>query len=146
MNEKTAAAYAATLLRVSMGVMFLAHGFLLKFLEYGIAGTVGYFVSIGYPAFLAYLVIAAEIVGGIMLILGLKVRLVAAALVPLMIGATLEHIPNGWMFGYPKGGFEFPLFWTAALIAQVLLGEGALALGPSARRATATSFEPRLTR
>ena len=128
MNDKTAAAYAATLLRVSMGVMFLAHGFLLKFLEYGVAGTVGYFVSIGYPAVLAYLVMAAEIIGGLMLVLGIQVRLVAAAFVPLMIGATLEHIPNGWMFGYPKGGFEFPLFWTFALVAQVLLGEGALAL------------------
>lgn len=144
MNDKTAAAYAATLLRVSMGLMFIAHGALLKLLEYGIVGTVGYFVSIGYPAFLAYAVIAAEIVGGLMLILGVKVRLVAAALVPLMIGATLEHIPNGWMFGYEGGGFEFPLFWTVALVGQVLLGEGAFAVPVGSRRpATAARFEHR---
>ena len=128
MNDRTAAAYAATLLRVSMGAMFIAHGALLKLLEYGIAGTVGYFVSIGYPAFLAYVVIAAEIVGGAMLILGIRVRLVAAALLPLMIGATIEHIPNGWMFASPKGGFDFPLFGRAALVAQLLLGGGALAV------------------
>lgn len=136
MNDKTAAAYAAALLRVSMGVMFIAHGALLKLLEYGVAGTAGYFVSIGYPAFLAYVVIAAEIVGGLLLILGVKVRLVAAALLPILLGATLEHLPNGWMFAYERGGFEFPLFWTVALVAQVLLGEGALALGASPRRAT----------
>ena len=128
MNDKLYASYAALLLRVSMGVMFIAHGALLKLLEYGVAGTVGYFVSIGYPAFVAYLVIGAEIVGGLMLILGLKVRLVALALVPLMIGATLQHIPNGWMFGYQGGGFEFPLFWTVALLVQALLGNGAHAL------------------
>lgn len=135
MNDKTAAAYAATLLRVSMGVMFIAHGFLLKFLEYGVAGTVGYFVSIGYPALLAYAVIAAETLGGFMLVLGIRVRLIAAALLPIMVGATLEHIPNGWMFGNPKGGFEFPAFWTVALVAQGLLGDGALALRLQRREA-----------
>jgi putative oxidoreductase len=129
MNDKLYASYAALLLRVSMGVMFIAHGALLKLLEYGIAGTVGYFVSIGYPGFLAYIVIAGEIVGGLMLLLGLKVRLIALAFVPLMIGATLQHIPNGWMFGYEGGGFEFPLFWTVALLVQALLGNGAHALG-----------------
>jgi putative oxidoreductase len=129
MNDKLYASYAALLLRVSMGVMFIAHGALLKLLEYGIAGTAGYFVSIGYPAFLAYVVIFAEIVGGLMLILGLKVRLVALAFVPLMLGATLQHIPNGWMFGYEGGGFEFPLFWTVTLLVQTLLGNGAHALG-----------------
>lgn len=128
MNDRLYASYAALLLRVSMGIMFIAHGALLKLFEYGITGTAGYFVSIGYPAFLAYVVIFAEIVGGLMLILGLKVRLVALALVPLMIGATLQHIPNGWMFGYEGGGFEFPLFWTVALLAQALLGNGAHAL------------------
>jgi len=77
MNE-TAAACAATLLRGSRRVMLLAQGFLLRFLEYGVAGAVGHFVSITYP------------------------------------------------------------------VAHLLLGEGALALRPSARRATAASFKPRL--
>lgn len=143
MNDKSAAAYAALLLRVSMGARIIAHGALLKLLEYGIAGTVGYFVSIGYPALLAYAVILAEIVGGLRLILGVTVRLGAAALVPLMIGATLEHIPNGWMFGYEGGGFEFPMFWTVALVAQVLLGEGALALRLGRPKAGPGPFEPR---
>lgn len=63
-----------------------------------------------------------------MLILGYKVRAVALAFVPLMVGATFEHLGNGWMFGYPGGGYEFPVFWTVALLVQALLGGGAFAL------------------
>jgi putative oxidoreductase len=128
MTERSSSAYAALLLRVAMGVMFIAHGLILKVMEFGIGGTVQYFVGEGYPAVLAYVVIAAEIAGGAMLILGYKVRAVALAFVPLMIGATLEHVGNGWMFGYPGGGYEFPLFWTVALLVQSLLGAGAFAL------------------
>ncbi len=128
MIERSSVAYAALLLRVAMGVMFIAHGLILKVMEYGVGGTVQYFVGEGYPAVLAYVVIAAEIGGGAMLILGYKVRAVALAFVPLMVGATMEHVGNGWMFGYPGGGYEFPLFWTVALLVQALLGAGALAL------------------
>jgi putative oxidoreductase len=42
-----------------------------------------------------------------------------------MIGATLQHIPNGWMFGFEGGGYGFPVFWTVALLVQALLGNGA---------------------
>jgi putative oxidoreductase len=122
-------AYAALLLRVSLGVMFLAHGLVLKLLTFGIPGTAGYFASIGYPAFFGHIVIAAEILGGIALILGVWVRPVALLFLPIMIGATLEHIGNGWVFSAPNGGFEFPLFWTVTLLVQALLGEGAHALG-----------------
>ncbi len=128
MIERSSAAYAALLLRVAMGVMFIAHGLILKVMEYGVGGTVQYFLGEGYPAVLAYVVIAAEIGGGAMLILGYKVRAVALAFVPLMVGATMEHVGNGWMFGYPGGGYEFPLFWTVALLVQTLLGAGAYAL------------------
>lgn len=128
MTETAGSTYAALLLRVAMGVLFIAHGLILKVLEYGVGGTVQYFVGEGYPALLAYVVIVGEIAGGAMLILGYKVRAVSLAFVPLMVGATFEHVGNGWMFGYPGGGFEFPLFWTTALLAQALLGGGALAL------------------
>jgi putative oxidoreductase len=120
---------AALLLRVSMGVMFLAHGLLLKVMTFGISGTAGFFASIGYPASFAYIVIAAEILGGIALILGVWVRLVSLLFLPIMIGATLLHLPNGWVFSAPRGGWEFPAFWTVALLVQALLGAGAYALG-----------------
>ena len=128
LDEKTTAPYAALLLRVSMGVMFLAHGALLKLGTFGLAGTMGYFGSIGYPPALAILVIAAEILGGLALILGIGVRVVSLALVPLMLGALLQHTGNGWVFSGKGGGWEFPAFWTVALLVQAGLGAGALAL------------------
>jgi putative oxidoreductase len=140
-NDRIATPYAACLLRVAMGAMFIAHGLLLKIVEYGAAGTAAYFASIGYPSLIAYLVIAAEIAGGLMLVVGFKVRLVALAFVPLMIGATLEHIPNGWMFGYAGGGYEFPLFWTATLVVQALIGPGAFALDHAGRARPSMSGE-----
>ncbi|WP_333673216.1 DoxX family protein [Elioraea tepidiphila] len=132
---RSSADYAALLLRVSMGVMFLAHGLLLKVFTFGPAGTAAYFESIGYPAALAYAVILAEIVGGAMLIAGVHVRIVALALVPVLIGATLQHLPAGWVFSAQGGGWEFPAFWTVALLVQALLGAGAHAAVADALRA-----------
>jgi len=128
MSEVRQAAYAAFILRVSLGVMILAHG-LLKVFVFTIPGTVGFFESLGYPGALAYLVIAAEIVGGLALIAGIWTRFVALALVPILIGATMTHAGNGWLFSNPDGGWEFPAFWTMTLLVQALLGNGAYALG-----------------
>jgi putative oxidoreductase len=125
MTDKQLSDHAALLLRVSMGVMFFAHGFILKFLTFTPAGTAKYFESIGYPAETGYLVIAAEIIGGLMLIAGIRVRFVSLAFVPLMLGAALQHVGNGWVFSAPGGGFEFPVFWAIALCVQALLGAGA---------------------
>src|SRR5208283_3695283 len=89
------APYAALLLRVSLGILFLAHGLLLKVFTFTIPGTVSYFQSIGYPGFFAYLVIAGEIGGGLALLLGLRTRPISLLLLPIMIGATLQHVGNG---------------------------------------------------
>lgn len=118
---------ATTLLRLSLGAAFLAHG-LLKVFVFTIPGTVGYFESIGYPGFLAYPVIFAEVFGGIALLLGVQTRAVSLALVPVLIGATLQHVPNGWVFSAEGGGWEFPALWTVLLLVQSLLGPGLVAL------------------
>ena len=121
------APYGAFALRLALGVAALAHG-LLKLLVFTPAGTVGFFGSLGLPAAAAYLVILAEVGGGLLLIAGAYVRLVSLALVPVLLGALWVHAGNGWMFSNPKGGWEFPAFWTVALIAQALVGPGAFAL------------------
>ena len=131
MTDNRLSEYGALLLRVSMGLLFLAHGILLKYLTFTPAGTAQYFESIGYPAATGYAVIAAETIGGLMLIAGYRVRLVSLVFIPLMIGATLQHVGNGWVFSAQGGGYEFPVFWTVALIVQALLGPGVLALGRS---------------
>ncbi|WP_431856325.1 DoxX family protein [Azospirillum sp.] len=137
MTDSRTASYAALLLRVSLGVLFLAHG-LMKVFVFTVPGTVAFFEQIGYPGFFAYLVILAELGGGLLLALGVQTRLVALALVPVMVGATLQHAGNGWVFSAPGGGWEFPAFWTVLLGVQALLGDGALALKlPLVERLTA---------
>jgi putative oxidoreductase len=123
---------AVFLLRVSLGVMFLAHSVILKLLTFGLAGTAAFFVGIGLPGSLAYLTFGAELAGGILLILGVQTRWVALALSPILLGAIFwVHAKNGWMFGNPNGGWEYPLYLFVLCAAQVLLGDGPLALSPS---------------
>lgn len=127
MIDHRTAAHGAFVLRISLGTLALAHG-LMKYLVFTPAGTVGFFESIGYPGFLAYLVMGGEILGGLALIAGVYTRTVALLMVPILLGATLQHLPNGWVFTAANGGWEFPAFWTVALIAQALIGPGSFAL------------------
>lgn len=128
------APYAALLLRLALGTMFLAHG-LTKLLVFTPAGTVKFFASLGFPGFLAYPVIAFEVIGGIMLVLGILPRWVAGlAAVELLVASTV-HWPNGWQFAAPNGGgWEYPVFLGVAAAALALLGSGAYAIWPSWRK------------
>ncbi|MFY0991185.1 DoxX family protein [Halomonas sp. C05BenzN] len=119
--------HAIALLRIALGVMTLAHG-LMKVFVFTIPGTVGYFESIGFPGFLAYLTILAEVGGGLALILGIYTRWISLALVPVLLGAAWVHLGNGWVFSNEGGGWEFPVFWAIALLVQAGLGSGSLTL------------------
>ncbi len=123
-------AYATLLLRLSLGVMFIAHG-LLKVLVFTPAGTVGYFASLGIPAAFAWLTMAAELGGGLLLLLGVQVRWVALLQLPVIVGALVVHSGNGWLFSSANGGWEFPAFWVVAQLVMALLGDGPYALWPS---------------
>jgi putative oxidoreductase len=128
MVDNRTAPYAALLLRVSLGILFLAHAG-LKFFVFTPAGTAKFFGSVGLPPALAYLIITAEVIGGIALILGLWTRIAAVALVPILLGAIFTvHGAAGFFFNNPNGGWEYPAFWAVALIVQALLGDGAYAL------------------
>ena len=108
------------LLRVALGIMFIAHSVVLKYLTFTLAGTAQYFASIGLPAALAYVVFAAEAVGGVLLILGFYTRWVALALVPVLLGALWVHAGNGWVFNAPNGGWEYPLFLIVISVVVAL--------------------------
>jgi putative oxidoreductase len=125
--------YGIALLRISLGVMLVAHSVLLKYFVFTLPGTAQFFVSIGLPGALAYVVFAMEAIGGIALILGVGTRAVAAAIVPVLLGATWAHAGNGWVFSNPNGGWEYPLYLSVLAAAQVLLGAGAFALSGSRR-------------
>ena len=129
----TAADWGTALLRVSLGLMFLAHSLVLKLMVFGLPGTATFFASIGLPPWLAYTVFAAEAVGGAMLVLGVQARWAALALTPVLAGATWAHAGNGWVFTATGGGWEYPLLLTVLALVQGLLGDGALALSPSHR-------------
>ena len=133
------APYGALVLRLALGAMFLAHG-LLKVVVFTLPGTVAFFESVGFPGVLAYLTVAAEIGGGLLLILGVWARWVALALVPVLLGALSVHLGNGWVFSAEGGGWEYPAFLAVTSVVQALLGDGAHALRPSPLPSRATAL------
>lgn len=120
------APYAALVLRLALGIVFVAHG-VMKVFVLTLPGTAAFFAAHGFPGWTAYPVTTAEIVGGVLLVAGIATRAVSIALVPVMAGAILVHGPNGWSFTAPGGGWEYVAFLIAALVGQALLGAGAFA-------------------
>lgn len=128
MIDSRTAPYAALLLRLTLGGLFLVHAS-LKLFVFTPAGTAKFFGSIGLPPELAYVVMTAEVLAGIALILGVFTRWVALAATPILLGAIVTvHGAAGFFFNNPHGGWEYPAFWTVALLVQALLGDGAYAL------------------
>ena len=118
---------AALALRLSSGVLFLAHGW-MKVTLFTIPGTVAFFESLGLPGFFAYLTILGELGGGLLLIAGVAVRLLSVPLIAILLGSVWAHAGFGWTFSNEGGGWEFPLFWAVVQGVIALLGAGAYAL------------------
>jgi putative oxidoreductase len=128
MIDLMTAPYAALVLRLCLGIMFLSHA-MLKWRVFTIPGTVAFFQSLGLPGWFAHLTIAAELTGAAGLILGIYPRYVALLLIPLILGTiVMVHGKKGWLFSNKDGGWEFPAFWAAALFVQFLIGDGAWTL------------------
>jgi putative oxidoreductase len=124
--------FGVMLLRVSLGVMWIAHA-LLKFFVFTLPGTAQFFQSVGFSGFLAYPVFALELLGGIALVLGIYARQVSLALVPIMAVAASVHLGNGWVHTSVNGGWEYPVFLIFASIALWLIGDGAFSVRRSER-------------
>jgi putative oxidoreductase len=121
--------YGIALLRVSLGLLFLAHG-LLKVMVFTLPGAAQFFTTVGLPGFMATPVALAEIGGGLLLMAGIYSRWVALGLFPILLVATFKvHGANGWLFSNQGGGWEFPAFFAIACLVQFLLGDGAFAIG-----------------
>ena len=131
MLDTHTAPYALLLLRITLGALFLAHAS-LKLFVFKPAGTAAYFRSLGLPGGLAYFTIAAEFAGGLALLLGVWPRAAALALIPMMLGTIVTvHGKAGFFFDRPKGGWEYPAFWSISLLVLALAGDGAWALLPT---------------
>lgn len=142
MIDTRTAPYAATLLRVALGILFLAHAGLKAFV-FTPAGTAGFFESVGVPGFMAYVAILGETAAGLALVAGAYTRIAALAVIPVLLGAIATvHAHNGFFFNAPNGGWEYPAFWIVALVVQAMLGDGAYAAGPVLSRLQARRAAP----
>jgi putative oxidoreductase len=126
-HESRAATTGATLLRVTLGAMWISHGW-FKITAFGIAGFAGWLDSLGLPAFMAGPVIALELIGGALILTGVYARYVSIALLPVLAVATWVHVPNGLIFSNANGGWEYPVFLMIASVIHALIGGGAMAL------------------
>lgn len=132
MIDTRTAPYAALLLRIALGVMFLAHG-LTKLLVFTLPGTAQFFAKIGFAGWLAYPVTFFEIGAGALLILGVWPRWIAVIAAVQLFVASSVHFGNGWGFGNPGGGWEYPVFLAVVAAVLALLGDGKFALLKSGR-------------
>jgi len=129
MSRAELISYGTLLLRVALGVMFLAHG-LMKLLVFKPSGTVAYFRSLALPGVFAYLTILGEVGGGLLLLVGFLTSVVSILLIPLVLGTIfIVHGTKGWLFSNEGGGWEYPAFWSVTLVVQAMLGSGAYSLG-----------------
>ncbi|WP_424937005.1 MULTISPECIES: DoxX family protein [Bacteria] len=125
---RPSASFGLLILRVVVGAIFVAHG-AQKVFEFTIPGTVQAFAGMGAPLpevvgpFIAFL----ELIGGLLLVVGLLTRPVALLLAVDMVGAiVLVHLPAGlWV---SNGGYEFVALLGGASLALVFTGAGAFAI------------------
>lgn len=120
---------ALLILRLGAGLTLAAHGSQKLFGAFGGAGTegfAGFLEGLGFrPArAFAWMTGLAELLGGLFLAMGFLTPLAAAAVIGVMLTATLTvHAPNG--FFAAEGGYEFPLLIAAVATAVALAGPGA---------------------
>ena len=128
--------YAAALLRLALGTMWLTHA-TLKLFVYTMPGFAGFLSAHGMPPLLAWPVVLLELAGGVCILLGFHGRRASLMLLPVLAGATLAHAGNGWVFSNPNGGWEYPVFLAAMSLVHALLGDGAFAMQPRTVAVTA---------
>jgi len=142
--------------RLVLGLVMLPHGAqhaLGWFGGYGFRGTLGWMTdTLGFPAPLAALAIATELLAPVALLLGLGGRLAAAGISGLMLGAASTQVANGffmnWFGTMPAGAesFEYHLIALALAAVVIIEGSGALSLARLlARRDTSHHLTPSRT-
>jgi putative oxidoreductase len=128
-------AWGTTLLRVVVGIIFVAHG-AQKLFQMTPAGLAGFFGQIGipFPEFNAYFIIAAELLGGAALIAGLGTRILGALFAAIMVVAIATvHGSQGFFL---PNGYEYNVVLLVASVSLVLQGAGAWALDNRLTRET----------
>lgn len=125
-NESALRAWGIAAARITLGLIFLMHGY-QKMFQFGVPAVVDNFGQLGMPipAVTGLLITLLELVGGLALIIGLFTRGVALLFTAeFLVAVTAVHLPNG--FFAANGGVEFPLMLLAGSFLLVLAGGGAL--------------------
>lgn len=125
--DETYGATGVTILRLGLGIMWIAHA-LAKWFIFTIPGFTGWLETQGIPGVMAWPVFLLELIGGVMILIGFYGRYISAVLVPVLLVAAWTHVPNGWLHTSEGGGWEYPMFLVIVSIAHVLLGDGRFAL------------------
>ena len=115
---------ALLMLRIALGTVFVMHGG-QKLFVLGPPAVAGFLGSLGvpFPGVNAWLVIAAELGGGLALLTGALTRLAGLATAFTMVVAIATvHGANGFFL---PAGFEFVLTLLLTSLAIVLTGPGA---------------------
>ncbi len=119
---------SAVVLRVILGLTFFIHG-LSKF-QGGIGNTAGFFESLGIPGFSAYVVAVIELIGGILLILGIGTRIVSVLFAVIMLGAIFTaKLSAGFLGNGQMAGYELELALLAMAIFLAIANSAAFSLG-----------------
>lgn len=121
MNSLQLMKFGPLSIRILVGVVLIAHGW-PKFSD--MVGTQGFFASIGLPGELAVAIAFLEVIGGIVILLGILTRIAAGLVILEMIGITLHvKISKGFV-----GGFELELLIMAICISLFITGPGRISL------------------
>jgi uncharacterized membrane protein YphA (DoxX/SURF4 family) len=114
-------------LRIYLGLAFVIHG-LAKF-QGGVGNTAGWFDSIGIPGFMAYVVAAIELFGGLLLVVGLGTRYISALLFIIMISATIKvKLSAGFMGSGQGAGYELDIAYAVIALFLFLNWKTSLSL------------------
>ncbi|SDP20726.1 Uncharacterized membrane protein YphA, DoxX/SURF4 family [Paenibacillus sp. yr247] len=123
----TRTAVVSTVMRVVMGVIFLAHGVVKC--QIGLNNVEAWFISLGLPGFLAYVVATLELVGGALLILGLFTRYVSALLIILMIGAIFSaKLSAPLVSSIQTTGYEVDIGFILILLYLIVAEQSAVSV------------------
>jgi putative oxidoreductase len=119
--DRTTVAWSFLLVRLIVGVIFIAHGAQKLFGWFGGSGIGGLAEGYGLP--LAYLIAIGECFGGLGILVGVLSRFSALANIVIMVGAIVQvHGKNG--FFMKEGGFEYNLALIGLLLPILLAGPG----------------------
>ncbi|MEO5826608.1 MAG: DoxX family protein [Gemmatimonadales bacterium] len=125
-------------MRVIMGPAFMAHGaqkLFGWFGGFGLAGTGGYFETLGFHPGTAFALISggAELVGGLLITLGFLGVVGPAMIVGVMtVAIATVHLPNG--FFATTNGIELPVMYGVMAMALAIAGFGRHAVDAQVER------------